>query len=113
MDDARKPRQASLFARIEAAEGAADHAGQDWCARAFALLVRYAETHDRFLIEDVRAGLDAMELDAPPDERASGGIAMAAMRQNIIERDGLTHDQYASQKHIWKSLIVKDQAAPC
>lgn len=104
--------QGSLFARIEAGDGAAKHAGQDWCARAFALLVKYAETHDRFLIEDVRACLDAMELDTPPDERAWGAIAMAALRNKIIERDGLKHDQYASQKHIWKSLVYAGGTAP-
>jgi hypothetical protein len=92
--------------RLAAAEAAADNAGDAWRAQAFELVVRYARTHEVFLIEDVRAWPEAVTLPPPPDNRAWGAVAMRALREKIVVREGLRHDRYASQKHLWRSLVM-------
>lgn len=77
-----------------------------WRAQAFELLVRYAKLHDRFLIEDVRAWPEAVNLPPPHDNRAWGSVAMRALREGVVTCEGLRHDRYASQKHVWRSLVV-------
>lgn len=109
--------QQPLFAeRLSAAEAACANAGEEWGTRAYALLVRYARDHELFLIQDVRACPEAATLAPPPDNRAWGALAMRAVRELVIVAEGLRHDRYASQKHIWRSLIAKtstkDPATP-
>lgn len=91
------------------AEQAADRAGDDWKALAYAAFVAHAEHHSILTTEDVRVA--AVNVPAPPDGRAWGAITRIALNNGIIELHGHAR---AKQRHVhgmrvtqWRSKIAR------
>lgn len=72
----------------EAAERAANKAGEDWKAQAYRAFVAFARRGAPFTTEQVRA--DNPDIPSPPDMRAWGQIAAEAQRNGVVVSIGLT-----------------------
>jgi len=86
------------------AKQAADAAGDEWKAAAFAAFVRYAKKHRQFTTQDVRFNNDEIVTGEP---RAWGAVALAAMRAGYIESAGFipVSSSRGGAKTLWRSLI--------
>lgn len=93
---------------MQAAESAADHAGPAWADSAFDAFVAFAETHERFTVEKLRASMP--DFPEPPDARAWGHVTLRAFRHKIVAQDG--HERTANKRcsnrlvPVWRSLIL-------
>lgn len=78
-----------------------------WRSAAAIALRRYAETHQRFLAEDIR-GL----VPASADRRAMGAVVTDARRAGLIVRDGWAPaaTSNCSPKPVWKSLVFRGES---
>jgi hypothetical protein len=73
------------------AEVAVNHAGTEWKSMALDAFRRYAKQHKFFTTEDVR--LSNEDIPLPPDTRAWGGVARAAVAEGFVLGDGWTRAQ--------------------
>lgn len=91
---------------VAGAEMAAAHAGEEWKAEALAAFVEYAKTHAAFTTEDVRAA--CAWVSHPPDARAWGQVALAAVRQGVVVADGWARvkSSNGSAKRRWTSKVL-------
>lgn len=73
---------------------AADHAGEEWKNDAFALMLEYLAQHpgELFMTEDCRHWA-ADKIEAPPDNRAWGHVALRAAKGRYLIKHG-----YGTQK---------------
>ena len=68
----------------------ADYQVKNWSSIAYGFLLNYTKSHKVFMIEDVRnASINLVPL--PPSNRAWGGIAVKAVKNNIIKRKGFSN----------------------
>lgn len=93
---------AGLFIGHAAAEAAAAHAGEPWKERAYKAFVSYASTHSTFTTEEVR--LASPQVEAPPELRAWGQIALRAKRAKVVEFDGWT---FAKEKNVHGNAVTQ------
>lgn len=91
------------FARVARDQGmqaAEDHANEEkigWSADAYAMLLKYLETHkDSFMAEEFREWAYSAGLDIPPSHRAFGGTLMKAAKAGLIKKVG--HGQVSNIK---------------
>jgi hypothetical protein len=83
----------------EAAEMAADHAGEDWKEMAYSAFVSHArDVLGTFTTEEVRAAYPSVP--PPPDKRAWGQVALRAKRAKVVHATGITkvgaHGRYGT-----------------
>ncbi len=85
---------------------AADSAISGWSEAALERVINYAQTHESFLMEEVRADLGE-EFPLPPDARAWGGVTRRAIKDGVIAKDGYApaRSSNLSPKQVWKSLV--------
>lgn len=95
------------------AEQAMQNAGMTWAMLAYSNFMEYAQTHDCFTTEQVRAAYK--DMPAPPDSRAWGAIALRAKRSGIVDAVGWVraesmkvHGMVVTQ---WKSKIFMGEKA--
>jgi hypothetical protein len=81
-----KPAPTGLELGHEAAEQAADHAGEEWKELAYAAFLAFAAKVGTFTTEDARES--ATDVPEPPDKRAWGQVALRAKRAGIIKSIG-------------------------
>ena len=60
---------------------------KNWSDIAYGFLLGYADSHKEFMIEDIRNASGGF-VPEPPSKRAWGGIAVRAVKNNIIQRKG-------------------------
>lgn len=72
---------------IKQAEDNANRKNKGWSNLAYAFLLTYIQTHDEFLIEDIRASSIGI-IPEPPSNRAWGSIALRAAKDGFITRKG-------------------------
>ena len=60
---------------------------KNWSDIAYVFLLDYADSHDVFMIEDLRIASVGL-VPEPPSNRAWGGIAIRAAKNGIIRRRG-------------------------
>lgn len=78
-------------ARDRGMKRAADHAdaeSEGWQGKALERFRRFAAGRTTFTTEDVRAA--NQDFDKPPDDRAWGQVARAAVKAGLIEKAGYT-----------------------
>jgi hypothetical protein len=68
------------------AEVAADRAGERWQDEAYEAFRQFALRNELFTTETVRSAFP--DMDAPPDSRAWGAVALRAKRNNVVVADG-------------------------
>jgi len=68
------------------AEVAADRAGDWWQDEAYEAFRQFALRNELFTTETVRLAFP--DMDAPPDSRAWGAVALRAKRNNVVVADG-------------------------
>lgn len=95
----------------EAAERAADHAGERWKADAYAAFCEYARGHRLFTTEEVR---DAHpEIVAPPTLRAWGHIALRAKREGLVVGQGVStakaRNVHGNMVTLWRSIPPEER----
>jgi hypothetical protein len=80
--------------RDEGIRQAADHAGDDWKEKAYALFLIFLSEYrfDLFMTEDARHWCSG-KIDLPPDNRAWGYVAVRAAKAGVIAKHG-----YAPQR---------------
>jgi len=96
----------------EGANRALDHANAVmplWGDRALSAVRAYANSHDRFLTEDIRAWAHSQGLPRPPDSRAWGGVISRAVKAGWLVGDGFGRTKYgpghARPMAIWQSRL--------
>lgn len=91
----------------EAAQRAADHAGDEWKELAYESLCDYAKHHVSFTVEQVRSARP--DLPPPPELRAWGAVALRARRAGIVKGIGWTPAEdravHGGVITLWRSLI--------
>ncbi len=92
-------------------ERSADHAEREhegWKKLALERFIAYAKTHEEFITEDVRAA--NADIPEPPDRRAWGHIARAALKAGHIVKAGYREAKdpkvHCSINTLWRSLAV-------
>lgn len=97
---------------IDRVAASANSAIDGWTDIALEKVVSYAQGHESFLMEDVRAALTE-DFPGPPDARAWGSVTRRAIKEGLIIKDGYApaRSSNLSPKPVWKSLVFKDAAA--
>lgn len=72
---------------IKQAEENANRKNKGWTDLAYGFLLGYAQSHDEFMIEEIRAA-SIGSVPEPPSNRAWGTIAVRAAKDGFITRKG-------------------------
>jgi hypothetical protein len=105
------PLLAAMQAGRDGMKRALDHANRvdpSWEAHAWRYMRAYVRDHAEFKAEDARAWAYAHGMDAPPDDRAWGGIVQRAAKAGLIRktgRHGPSKSSHASPVILWQSTI--------
>lgn len=103
------PEQEARRLRDEGIRQAAEHAGDDWGTRAYALLLQFIAQlpGDLFMTEDARFW-SAGKLEAPPDARAWGHVTLRAVKARVIAKHGYAPQkdprQHMSPGNVWSVI---------
>jgi hypothetical protein len=91
------------------AEVAANHAGEQWQNEAYEAFRQFALRNEFFTTETVRAAFP--DMDAPPDTRAWGAVALRAKKNNVVEAKGWVRAESRSVHGMvvtsWRSKIFQ------
>lgn len=95
-------------------ERAARHATRidpEWLEKAFAFVRQYAENHDRFLTEDIRAASRGV-VPVTENEKAWGAVMQRAARAGVLAPAGYAPAKTSncSPKVLWRSLAHRSAA---
>lgn len=83
----QSPGQIARDNGIQQSLDSANSKVKNWSDIAYGFLLGYARSHSEFMIEDMRMASVGL-VPEPPSNRAWGGIAVRAAKNNIIKRKG-------------------------
>jgi len=88
----------------------ANQANAKWTLMAYAFLIKYAEKHEKFMLEDAREA-SINRIPQPPNNRAWGGIIIKAVNADIIVKQGFASVKnkkaHCTPASVWQSQIYK------
>lgn len=98
--------------REEGMAAALDHANQkveEWGDRAMCFLTTYAKANEFLFAETVTTAAKAWRFEAPPTDRAWGGVYQRAVRAGVIERtDKTMRRANGSLAMVYRSLVFRN-----
>lgn len=106
IQERKRKLEAAREARDEAIERVAKGSGDAWQDAAMDFLRCFIQANSRsFFIEEIRDLAEAEGLEAPPDRRAWGAVAVRAARAGLIRRIGYgpqaSRNAHMAPKSIW------------
>lgn len=92
---------------IEKAVEHANHVYTQWSEKAFDFLLKYLQTAQEFMVEDVRKASEGI-VPSPPSLRAWGGVIVRAAKANLIKKIGFRNvtnaKAHCTPASVWEKI---------